>query len=110
MTISGVRSLERRGVLRPRKEGARHVFDEGDIAAAAKALLEHRGPGRPLSSSRAKLSSGELAALVFEAFDQKKTLPEIVQLHRIDPGEVRRLWQEYVTPLTKSGSQRRRKK
>jgi len=95
MTVSGIRGLEKRGVLRPHFTGKRHVFSESDLAAAEKELVAERTRG--IRSVAAV--DGEIAAAVFEAFRRGVGLPDIVISHRLPPVVVRELWREFTTPL-----------
>lgn len=42
---------------------------------------------------------GVVAAKAFELFDQKKSVAEVVRILQVKPDRIRRLWQEYKTPL-----------
>jgi len=95
MTVSGIRGLEKRGVLKPQFTGQRHVFSEADLAAAEKEIIAERTRGIGAGAA----VDGETAAAVFEAFTRGVGLPEIVIAQKLPPAVVRELWREFTTPL-----------
>jgi len=95
MTVSGIRGLEARGVLKPEWTGRQHVFSEEQLVAAEKTIVRERTRGLPSGEA----ANGETAARVFEAFRRGADLPEIVMAEKISPAAVRELWREFNTPL-----------
>jgi len=70
---------------------------------AIERLLRQSGDPVPEDNKRLlaefRTRDGKLAADVFAAFARNETLPAIVQTHKLAPELVRRLWDEYTTPL-----------
>jgi hypothetical protein len=80
-------------------------FDSEEVAKVASALANELGTGRRKPRNRnehiaAARSDGEIAAQVFERFEQRQSLAEIVVGVRIEPEKVRELFQQWCVGLT----------
>lgn len=73
-----------------------HRFDPEEVIKAAESVRRPASPPRPASEP---LSPGELAAEVFERFERRYSLSEIVRDLRIQPRKVRTLYHEWRTSL-----------
>jgi hypothetical protein len=81
-------------------------FDEKEVASVA-AELANTGVAKRKGASNAAVSAtssarsqGELAALVFERFEQRQSLAEIVVGLRVSPDFVRGLYDQWCVGLT----------
>jgi hypothetical protein len=78
-------------------------FDANEVAALAATLANEAGPKRPENASSARApeprSAGEIAGLVFERFEQRQSLPEIVIGLRVEPETVRALFEQWCLGL-----------
>ena len=104
-----VRRLVAKGTLQcTRDDLGRHVFDAADLkalrpsggrGAAAEQVIEPSHGPAPESRVEAVMSSsptdGEVAALVFGAFDVGSALTAIVVEHAVEPSTVGRLYAEW---------------
>lgn len=81
-------------------------FDEKGVAALAATLANSDGPkrsaGTATSAARAPepRTAGEIAALVFERFEQRQSHAEIVIGLRLEPELVAQLFEQYCRGLT----------
>jgi hypothetical protein len=87
--VTRVRTLEAQGKLPCAEidENGVHLFEPRAVARYAKTR-----PAR-------KTLDGELAATVFEMFEARYTLPQIVRQTRQSPDTIRKLHAEYLRPL-----------
>jgi DNA-binding transcriptional MerR regulator len=81
-------------------------FDEKEVAALAATLANSTGAKRSASTSAAMArapesrTAGEIAALVFERFEQRQSHAEIVIGLRLEPEIVAHLFEQYCRGLT----------
>ncbi len=81
-------------------------FDENEVAALAASLANSTGAMRSASTSAAVARApesrhpGEIAALVFERFEQRQSHAEIVIGLRLEPELVAQLFEQYCRGLT----------
>jgi hypothetical protein len=92
-TVSGVRHLERRGVLHPKLD-SRGVwrFDHAEVEALGKEL-RHEGHQTHFGIT------GDIAATIFRMFRDGLSFPEIVIRSQEMPETVRALYAQYRRPL-----------
>ena len=78
-------------------------FDEKEVTALAATLANEAGPKRPNSANSVRApeprTAGEIAALVFERFEQRQSLAEIVIGLRVEPEIVRSLFEQWCLGL-----------
>lgn len=85
---STVVRMEKAGELRAKVDGGVHSFDPAEVAELARRRR-----------NVATMKPGELAALVFQQFEDGKELSDIVRELQIEPATVRRLYLEFKTDL-----------
>lgn len=89
-----------------------HWFDPKEVAGLVVELAqEPRATRRRNAATNAGLpvrSRGEIAALVFELFEQRQSLPEIVIALRIEPETVRGLFEQWCLGLIEGELQMKR--
>ncbi|MCG8421048.1 MAG: hypothetical protein MJE77_24260 [Proteobacteria bacterium] len=104
VSVSTVRRMEG-GELHPTTDerGVRH-FDPEEVLKVAQSIqsatVSQKGSGL-------KLSPGELAAEIFERFEQRHSLSEIVRELRLEPRKVRAMYHEWRTSLERAEQLRR---
>lgn len=90
-------------LLHPHKdEQGVHWFDPKEVTALAASRANQalaRGKIRNAAEVREPRTSGELAALVFERFEQRHSQAEIVIGLRVEPETVRELFDQYCRGL-----------
>ena len=105
ISISTVRRFEAQERLHPKVgDDGVHRFDVAEVAALALELVDDpRSRLRQRNADRApdavKLTPGEEAAQVFERFEQRHTLAEIVIGVRVTPDRVRDLFRQWTHGL-----------
>jgi hypothetical protein len=103
VSIFKVRSMEGKD-LHPEVMGGVHYFDPEEVAPLAWSLVGKRG------KATRQNDEGEIAALVFVAFDEGRDLFEIVTRLRIPPERVRALYREWREPDLEQHEIARRKR
>ncbi|MEM9488907.1 MAG: hypothetical protein AAGC55_07165 [Myxococcota bacterium] len=98
VSVSTVRRMEGRQLHPTQTSSGVHVFDPDEVLKLASTSGQ-ANDSRPDRATRHKLSAGELAAEVFERFEQRHSLSEIVRALRIEPRKVRKLYHEWRTSL-----------
>ena len=105
VSISTVRRYEGERLRPEVGEGDVRWFDAAKVAALAAELANEaprprlRNAGRASGAAPASRSADELAALVFERFEQRQSLAEIVLGVRISPDRVRALHAQWCQGL-----------
>lgn len=94
VSISTVRRMEGRQLHPVFGPGEIRLFDPIEVEAVAASLANEGGRQEP-----ERLTRGELAARVFEAFEAGRTLAQIVIAFRLHPRTVRALHKEWSKPL-----------
>jgi hypothetical protein len=102
-SIPTVRRWERRGLLHPTISPVDQArsFDPAEVAAMAPQLARVPREPKPAKTAQAAAPvptgdpAGELAARVFERFEQRQSLPEVVIGLRITPDKARALFREW---------------
>lgn len=80
-------------------------FDEREVTALAARLANEGGPRRsarasaPDGPAREPRTAGEIAAFVFERFEQRQSMAEIVIGLRVEPETVRALYEHWCLGL-----------
>ena len=106
VSISSVRRYEGSRLHPHVDENDVRWFDVKDITALAAELANQpktrrmRNADTTGTAAKSKPSRGELAALVFERFEQRQSLAEIVIGVRVDPETVRELFDQWCLGLT----------
>jgi len=83
-------------------ENGVHWFDPNEVTALAASRANQalaRGKIRNATAAREPRTRGELAALVFERFEQRQSQAEIVIGLRVEPETVRELFDQYCRGL-----------
>jgi transcriptional regulator with XRE-family HTH domain len=103
ISISTVRRYEGSRLHPHVDEDDVHWFDVKEVTALAAALANEsraRKPRNMSTAAEASPSPGELAAQLFERFEQRQSLAEIVVGLRIEPKAVRDLFDQWCLGLT----------
>ena len=104
VSISTVRRYEGSQLHPTVDENDVRWFAQAEVTALAARIANERSdkPSRGVGStaSAPKRSAGELAALVFERFEQRQSLAEIVIGLRIEPSTVHGLFDQWCVGLT----------
>lgn len=103
VSVFKVRCMEGKE-LHPEIVGGVRYFDPDEVASVARTL----GPKR--KKARDDRDEGEIAALAFHAFAERKDLHEIVTQLRITPERVRALYREWREPDLEQHEVARRKR
>ncbi len=104
VSISTVRRYEGTQLHPTIDENDVRWFAQAEVTALAARIANERSdkPSRAVGStaSAPKRSAGELAALVFERFEQRQSLAEIVIGLRVEPSTVHGLFDQWCVGLT----------
>lgn len=103
-SVSTVRRYEGTRLHPHADEDGVHWFDPKEVTALAAERANEQGGRRRNASPTTKpvdeRTPGEIAALVFERFEQRQSLAEIVVGLRIEPDRVRALFDQWTVGLT----------
>jgi hypothetical protein len=101
VSVFKVRSMEGKA-LHPSREKGVHYFDPEEVAAVARTFGPRPRRGR-------ERGDGEIAMLVFRAFEEGKDLRDVVLELVLAPEKVRALYREWREPDLEEHEVRRRK-
>lgn len=104
VSISTVRRLEGTRLHPEIGPGNTRLFDPAEVAAVAASLARSAPP--PPEPKAPALTRGELAARIFERFEQRYSLSEIVIELRVAPDLVRELYHQWRVGLAQGESRR----
>ena len=105
VSVSTVRRMEGRELHPTVDDRGVHFFDIEQVRKLAEAINQVTET-RTSPGGRQKLSSGDLAAEVFERLEQRQSLSEIVRALRVEPRKVRALYHEWRMSLERGEMQR----
>ena len=109
-SVSTVRRCEGAQLHPTVDDDGTHWFDPAEVTALAASRANQaiaRGRIRPQGDEPEKRTPGEIAALVFERFEQRQSHAEIVIGLRIEPALVRELFDQWCLGLTEGQLRKR---